>query len=177
MDALAPFRIPISALKADSDSFKWEIGPDFFALFDEEHQPPRGNFKVVMELERTGLLVTLDFNVKGSLQTTCDRCMVPIEMKLENEFQLIVKFGNPDESTDEVIFIDAESTGLNVGQSIYDFILLSIPISHRIPNCETLDNPPCDMSIVNYLNENKVDEVNPEEQKLLWEQLKKAIDN
>jgi uncharacterized metal-binding protein YceD (DUF177 family) len=177
MDALAPFRIPMSALKADSDSFDWAIGPDFFNLFDEEHQAPVGHFKVSMELERTGLLVTLDFDIKGSLQTTCDRCMVPIDMKVENTFELIIKFGDPEESTDEVIFIDPESPELNVGKSIYDFILLSIPISHRIPNCETLDNPPCDMSIVNYLNENKIEEVNPEEQNLLWDQLRKAIDN
>jgi uncharacterized protein len=177
MDALAPFRIPMSALKADSDSYQWEIGPDFFSVFDDEHQPPRGHFKVMMELEGTGHLVTLDFDIKGSIKTTCDRCMVPIDMKLDNQFQLIIKFGNPEESTDEVIFIDPESPDLNVGKSIYDFVLLSIPISHRIPNCETLDNPPCDMSIVQYLNENKVEEVNPEEQKLLWEQLKKAIDN
>jgi len=177
MDALAPFRIPMSALKADSDSFDWEIGSKFFAVFDDEHQPPRGNFKVRMELERTGLLVTLDFDIKGSLLTTCDRCMVPIDMKVESQFQLIVKFGEPEESTDEVIFIDTEDSELNVGKSIYDFILISIPISHRIPDCETLENPPCDMSIVNYLKENKVEPLTPEDPNRLWDELKKAIDN
>jgi uncharacterized metal-binding protein YceD (DUF177 family) len=103
--------------------------------------------------------------------------MVPIDMKVENRFQLIIKFGDPEESNDEVIFIDPESPDLNVGKSIYDFILLSIPISHRIPDCETLENPPCDMSIVKYLQENKVEELPPEDPNMLWDQLRKAIDN
>jgi len=33
------------------------------------------------------------------------------------------------------------------------------------------------MSIVNYLKENKVEEVTPEDPNLLWDQLRKAIDN
>lgn len=177
MDALAPFRIPMSALKADSESFDWTIGPEFFAVFDDEHQPPRGTFKVLMELERTGLLVTLDFDIKGKLQTTCDRCLVPIELPIDHQYQLIIKFGNPEESTDEVIFIDPEAPDLNVGKSIYDFVLLSIPISHRIPGCETMEIPPCDMSIVNYLKENKVEEIRTEDPNALWDDLRKAIDN
>ena len=35
MDALAPFRIPMSALKADSESFDWLVGPEFFTVFDD----------------------------------------------------------------------------------------------------------------------------------------------
>ncbi len=177
MDALAPFRIPMSALKADADSFDWDIESQFFAVFDDEHQPPEGNFKVLMDLERTGLLVNLDFKVKGMLKTTCDRCLAPIEMKVENQFQLVIKFGDPEDSTDEVIFIDPEAPDLNVGKSIYDFILLSIPFSHRIPDCDTLEHPPCDMSIVNYLQEHKVEELPPEDPDILWDELRKAIDN
>jgi uncharacterized protein len=177
MDALAPFRIPMSALKADSDSFDWEIGPPFFALFDDEHRPPAGQFKVELELERTGVLVTLEFKITGNITTTCDRCMVPIDLALINQFELIVKFGDPDNSTDEVIYLDPDSPGLNVAKSIYDFILLSIPISHRIPNCESLENPPCDMSILHYLKEHKIEEAPPENSGPLWDQLRNAIDN
>jgi uncharacterized metal-binding protein YceD (DUF177 family) len=177
MDALAPFRIPMSALKADSSSYEWNLGPEFFAAIDGEHEPPKGVFNVKMEMERTGGVITMDFVVVGNLSTTCDRCQVPIEMPIDHDYQLIVKFGDPAESTDEVIVLDSESADLNVGEIIYDFILLAIPISHRITECETLENPPCDMTIVRYLNENKVEQKDPEETLKLWDQLRKAIDN
>ena len=177
MDALAPFRIPMSALKADSASYDWKVGSDFFALFDDEHQPPRGNFEVTMELERSGHLITLDFQIIGKLETLCDRCMVPIEVPIDHDYQLIIKFGDPAESTDEVIVLDPDASELNVGSVVYDFILLSIPISHRLPGCETLENPPCDMTIVNYLNETKIEESAPKVNDQLWVELRKTIDN
>ncbi|HJW28787.1 MAG TPA: YceD family protein [Saprospiraceae bacterium] len=177
MDALAPFRIPMSALKADSASYDWDLGEAFFALFDEAHQPPKGQFHVELELERTGLLVTLNFSVKGMLHTTCDRCDTGIELPIEHEYQLVVKFGDPAESTDEVIFVEPEAAEWNVGKSIYDFILVSIPISHRIPNCESMENPPCDMSIVRFLNQTEMENKTPDVPNALWEQVRKAIDN
>lgn len=177
MDALAPFRIPMSALKADSSSYEWDLGQDFFALFDDEHEPPNGKFNVSMEMERTGGVITMDFVVDGHLVTTCDRCMVPIDMPINQDYQLIVKFGDPAESTDEVIVIDPDSPDLNVGKIIYDFVLISIPISHRIQDCETMENRPCDMSVVSYLEEKVNDQPDPEEPNELWDQLRNVIDN
>lgn len=177
MDALAPFRIPLSALKADSASYEWDLGPDFFTLFDQEHLPPTGWFSVQLDMEHTGGVTVLQFWIEGNLDTVCDRCTAPIAMPLENQYELLVKFGNPAESTDEVIVLDPEAPELNIGQVVYDFILLSIPISHRIPDCETLDPSPCDMSIVRYLSENHIVESPPKEGNPLWDDLKKAMDN
>jgi uncharacterized metal-binding protein YceD (DUF177 family) len=178
MDALAPFRIPVATLKADEASYEWGLGPEFLAIFDDEHEPVDGQFTVGMELHKAAGIATLEFSVDGSIQTTCDRCLVPLQLPIEAEYQLIVKFGDPNESTDEVVFIDPEASDLNVGQHIYDFILLSIPISHRIPDCETMENSPCDTSILSYLtqNENNIlpgddDDESP------WNEIKKVIDN
>ncbi len=177
MDALAPYRIPLSALKADSASYGWEVGPGFFTLFDEDHQPPKGTFAIQLELEHTGGVTVLDFQIEGKLDTLCDRCTAPIAMPIAGQYEILVKFGDPAESTDEVIVLDPEAPELNVGKTIYDFILLSVPISHRIPGCESMDPVPCDTSILNYLAETKQVENAPEEINPLWDDLKKAMDN
>jgi uncharacterized metal-binding protein YceD (DUF177 family) len=177
MDVLAPFRIPLSALKADSASFSWEIGRDFFGLFDDEHQPPDGSFSVGLELEHTGGITVLAFRIDGKLKTNCDRCTAPIELPIESEAEILVKFGNPAESTDEVIVLDPEAPELNVGKIIYDFILLSIPIRHLLEGCETLDPMPCDTSITQYLSASNETPSIPEVDNPLWDDLKKAMDN
>ena len=178
MDALAPFRIPAAILKADEASYEWKLGPEFLNLFDEEHEGVQGQFLVNMDLHREGGIAILEFIVQGMVDTTCDRCMVPIKMPIESDYQMIVKYGNPADSTDEVVFVDPDSPDLNVGKHIYDFILLSVPISHRIPGCEKLEDSPCDTSIISYLSQHQVDDpTTRDEGDSPWDDLKKVIDN
>lgn len=178
MDSLAPFRIPVATLKSDEASYSWELGPDFLAIFDDEHEPCQGQYFVDMELQRAAGITTLYFEVRGALETTCDRCLVPINMPFSADYQLVVKFGDPSESTDEVVFIDPDAPELNVGNHLYDFILLSIPISHRIPGCEQLENSPCDRTVLNYLAQHPPGENAPgNDGPSPWDDLKKVIDN
>ncbi|HUR30980.1 MAG TPA: DUF177 domain-containing protein [Saprospiraceae bacterium] len=177
MDALAPFRIPVASLKAEEARYNWELGPDFFKLFDDEHETEKGQFNVGMILNSTGTVTTLEFQVSGVVQTFCDRCLVPIEIPISGLYEIIVKFGDPKDTTDEVIFVDSEANGLNVGQLIYDFVLLSIPISRRIPGCDTMENPPCDMTILSYLSEKKDENNSIQGDDSPWGDLSKAIDN
>ena len=53
MDALAPFRIPAAVLKADEATYNWELGPDFLAIFDNEHELVKGQFLIEMNLRAT----------------------------------------------------------------------------------------------------------------------------
>lgn len=177
MDALAPFKIPIASLKADHARYTWELGSDFLKLFDDEHESEKGRFSVIMELTRTGLVTTLEFIISGIVDTICDRCTALIAMPIDSTYEIIVKFGDPADTTDEVIFIDPEAHGLNVGQHIYDFILLSIPISRRIPGCEDMENRPCDETVLAYLLEkNELNGKDPDDDSI-WEDLRKVTDN
>ena len=178
MDALAPFRIPVATLKADQASFEWKLGPEFLALFDDQHETEKGKFTVTMELQRSAGIATLYFLIKGLVDTPCDRCLAAIQLPVEGEYQIIVKFGDPAETTDEVVFVHPESSDLNVGNHIYDFILLSIPISRRIPGCDTSAIPPCDMAVLSYLSKkNENDNPDGGNDDSPWDDLKKVIDN
>lgn len=178
MDALAPFRIPVATFKEDHASFEWCLGPDFLALFNEQPDIEKGVFNVTMNLNRSAGIATLYFLVNGNVETPCDRCLASIELPLESEYEIIVKFGDPKETTDEVIFVHPESADLNIGSHIYDFILLSIPVIHRIPGCESSSNPPCDVTVLSYLTKNEEIE-NPKkgDEESPWDNLKNVIDN
>ena len=177
MDALAPFRIPAAALKADQATYQWSLGSDFLALFDEEHEGITGQFTVQLDLDRSGGFNTADFRIMGQVKTTCDRCAVPIDLPVESDYQVMIKHGNPDESTDEVIFIEEDAPVFQVGKIIYDFVMLSVPISHRIPGCDQMENAPCDFSILNYLNQHQPEEEKGNDDDSPWQDLKNIVDN
>lgn len=176
MDALASFRIPLAVLKSDETSLQWQLGPDFLAIFDQEHPPLPARFDVCLEVMRIAGVITLDFLVNGVLETPCDRCLADLELDFSAEYQVVVKFGDPAESTDEVIFIDPDAPEINIGELIYDFALLSIPVSHRIPNCENLDPSPCDWSVLSHISdESSTDSGNEPDSP--WDQLRNALEN
>lgn len=178
MDALAPFRIPVATLKSDQASFEWSLGPEFLVLFNDQPDVEKGHFEVTMNLHRSSGIVTLYFRINGIVDTPCDRCMAPIQMPVEGEYDIIIKFGDPKETSDEVIFVHPEASDLNVGSHIYDFILLSIPISRRIEGCDSSPNPPCDMTVLSYISklEDKIDPASDDDESP-WDDLKKVIDN
>ena len=149
----------------------------FLKIFKEDQDTENGRFEVNMNLLKSSGVITLDFQVEGVIETLCDRCLVKIEMPVAGQYEIIVKFGDPAETTDEVIFIEPESHELNVASLVYDFILLSIPISRRIPDCENLSNPPCDMTVLAYLSQNNNNKSSEGDDDLLWGDLKKVIDN
>ncbi|MEO5905545.1 MAG: DUF177 domain-containing protein, partial [Saprospiraceae bacterium] len=145
---------------------------------DDEHDAEKGHFKVSMDLTKAGTVTTITFQIEGIVETPCDRCLAPIEMPVKGEYGIIVKFGDPAESTDEVIVIDPEAHSLNVGKHIYDFVLLSIPISRRVPGCEKRSNPPCDMIVLAYLLKKEENNDSPKgDDDSLWGDLRKVIDN
>lgn len=178
MDVLAPYRIPAAILKRDSATYDWELDQNFLAIFDEDHEGISGQFSVNMELYREAGVISLMFSVTGKVNTSCDRCMAPIEMPIASEFELLVNFGDPEDSTDEVLFVSHDIQKLDLGKHIYDFILLSVPIRQRVPGCENMDNSPCDKTVLAYIKENNIEKLPKADDKgSIWDDLKNVIDN
>lgn len=177
MDILGAFRIPVSALRADETAYSWTLGPEFFTTLDEDHPAPDGQFRAKLVLHRTAGVATMDFLIEGEYNTACDRCTAPITLPVAGEYQVIVKTGDPDDSTDEVIFLDPEETAFSVAQLVYDFALLSIPIMHRLDGCETMDPSPCDDSVLDHLKKIEEESRSREREGSPWDDLKNAFDN
>ena len=102
---------------------------------------------------------------------------VPIKLPVSADYQLLVNYGDPAQSTDEVVFLEHDAPDFNAGKHIYDFILLSVPISQRIPNCETMEDSPCDSTVLSYLTENQVDEKPIGDKDSPWDDLKNVLEN
>jgi uncharacterized metal-binding protein YceD (DUF177 family) len=81
---------------------------------------------------------------------------------------LVIKTGNPEESTDQILVINEGDAGADVSHYLFEFITLALP-NRRVP-CEIDDEVECDEETKLKLEENSVQESEPNP---IWEKLNK----
>ncbi|HMQ05732.1 MAG TPA: DUF177 domain-containing protein [Saprospiraceae bacterium] len=165
MEALSHFSIPFKGLKDGIHRLVFEVEDSFFHYFSND-EIQSGHFQVVLHLDKRPSISILAFELEGKCNVFCDRCLAPIHLPVRGQFQLLLKPGEPDDSTDEVMFIKPETSYLSLAQIIYEYIMLSIPMI-KTYNCD-LENPkPCDVSVLEKIKDKE--EHNPSG--TLWEGL------
>ena len=146
MDPLSHFSIPFKGLKDGIHELTFEVDDSFFRHFENE-VVTSGKFNVYLRLDKKPSVSILKFSLEGYCNVLCDRCLTPIQLPVNKEYQLLLKPGEPDDSNDEVLFIKADISTLSVAQVIYEYIILSVPII-KVYDC-VVENPrPCDMSVL-----------------------------
>lgn len=150
MNAFAPYSIPIQGLKVGVHHYQFLIERDFFALYEASPiQEGKINFEINFEKRANMLLI--DFEFEGSIRAECDRCTAMIDLPIQDERQLIVKYGEAEgEEEDEVVFISREASEFNLAQYLYEFTILALPIRNTY-DCQENPNPPCNWEILDFL--------------------------
>ena len=102
MKALKEFIIPFVGLKIGKHHFEYKVEQTFFEYFEyEDFNDVKIN--VSLELEKKTTLLELHFKFSGWVNVNCDLTNEPYNQTIENEFDLVVNFG--DEFNDENIDI------------------------------------------------------------------------
>ncbi len=148
MKRLVEFTLPIQGLKNGVHEYDFHIERTFFAEF-EASPVSEGEVDVHMTLDRHSDMLVFDFELSGTVRTECDRCLAEIDLPIESETQLVVKFSEEKEDLDdELVFIHPETSELNVAEYIYEYIVLAMPIIRSVEGCEEEENPPCDFGML-----------------------------
>lgn len=150
MDPFLPYSIPIQGLKIGIHRFKYTLDSAFFRHF-EGSPIAEGYMQAELQLDKRSDMLLLDFQIKGYINAECDRCTAPIHLPLEDERQLVVKYGDAEgEEDDEVVFISREAPEFNVAPYLYEFAVLAMPITNTY-DCAGEPNPPCNFDVLKYL--------------------------
>ncbi len=89
---------------------------------------------VTMDMEKQSTMLVLHFEVSGNITVPCDRCSDELEVDLEGNYRLIVKFSDDDAiDTDEIIYLTSSEHQIDVEDFIYQFIHLSAPAKRVHP--------------------------------------------
>ena len=142
MKALKEFIIPFVGLKIGKHHFEYKVKQTFFEYFEyEDFNDVKIN--VSLELEKKTTLLELHFKFSGWVNVNCDLTNEPYNQTIENEFDLVVNFG--DEFNDEnidILIIPHGTYEISIQQYIYELIILAVPIKRLHPGVEdgTLDS-------------------------------------
>ncbi len=107
------------------------------------------------------------FHFKGTMQLICDRCLDEYAQPILGDFRLVVKYGEKkEEISDELVTIPYEESYLDIGQYVYEFIRLMIPMKRIHPDDED-GNKACNIEMLKKLETFEKTETDPR-----WDVLK-----
>ena len=161
---LAKYDIDIYGLQHKQYVYDFESGSAFFEEIDQE-LVSGGDFKTHLILNKSETMMILDFEIKGTIELTCDRSLDLFDEPIDLKERLILKFGNREEVyTDEMEVIKADATRINVSNHIFEYVALAMPMKRLHPRFRDGDND--DEEVLVYSSENKEESIDPRWAKL-----------
>jgi uncharacterized metal-binding protein YceD (DUF177 family) len=164
--------VQFGGLSVGLHDFEFDVNDAFFKNI-ENSDIQTAQLQVNATLTKQNNLLQMHFSIEGTVGLDCDRCLKSFDYPIEAEEDLVIKHGNPDESTDEILVIPEGQDEFDVSQYLYEYATLAIP-ARRVP-CE-LDEKRfiCDAETLNKLDNLAIDTQKDEEpNNPMWEQLNK----
>ncbi|MEJ0032264.1 MAG: DUF177 domain-containing protein [Bacteroidota bacterium] len=85
-------------------------------------------------LDKHETFIDADFSITGKARLVCDRSLEPFEEPVKVHKKIMFKYGpEPTELSDEIVVITRDQDQLELGQYMYEFISLEIPIKKLHP--------------------------------------------
>lgn len=148
MKVLSDYKVPFAGLSVKQHDFKFYLGNEFFEQF-EYSEIEKADINVNTILDRQSSMMVFHFHLNGQVFTNCDRCMRALEIPIDFEERLVVKFGEePGHSDEEIFVVGPHEHIIDVSQFLYEYAHLAMP-SRRLCG----DESECDQDVLNKLRE------------------------
>ncbi len=152
MKPLKDYYIPFLGLKQGKHEFEFHLTDKFFEVF-ELSEIGRADIMVKMELEKQSTMMIATFDLNGAVQVVCDHCGDDMEMPIEGQHKLIIKYGDETNDTDdEVLILGPSEYELNISHYLYEYTHLALPAKHEHAREED-----CNQEVIKVLEKHKVD--------------------
>jgi uncharacterized protein len=160
VNKLKQYGIQFSGLKEGKHDFEFEIGKDLFDAFDNS-EILDADIVIRVNFEKHTSNLSLEFDIQGIIQTTCDRCLDPIDLEIDYSPKLYVNFGDETSDltdVDDTMILARTEDTLELAKHFYDYICLNIPIQKYHPDNEdgsTTCNAEMIKKLQNYMSDNE----------------------
>lgn len=166
------YRINILGLNLTIHQFHYEFGNEFFGKYDKG-LVSEGKFTVDVTLDKRETFLETEFKIVGSVRLVCDRSLDEFDYPIDITRKIIFKYGDQEmEVSEDVMMIPHGTDSLEVGQYIYEFIALAVPMKKLHPRYQDESDEEGIIYSSDSNEEKKEDEIDPR-----WEMLKKLNKN
>lgn len=130
------YNISLKNLSLGNHTYEYELDNKFFDAIDGE-EVRKGKVNVKVNVRRTSSTFDFNFDIKGVVKVPCTRCLDDMNLDVDTNNRLVVKFGEEySEESDEIVIIPEDEGEINIAWFLYEFIALTIPIKHVHPTGE-----------------------------------------
>lgn len=171
MKSLRNFSIPFTGLKLGKHQFEYIINDAFFNEF-EYSLVKKADLNCQVELERQETMIILNFQITGTIDANCDRCLAQYPQQVDIREQQVAKFSEEEIGEDEeIIVLTKNDHEINIAGLIYEYINVALPF---ITVCDNEGKTPfCDKEMLDSLNKLSANTEQSEQADPRWDALKK----
>ncbi|MDB5124910.1 MAG: hypothetical protein JWP94_3039 [Mucilaginibacter sp.] len=171
MKSLKDFSIPFTGLKLGKHQFEYAVTDAFFDQFDYS-LVKKANLQCKVELERQETMLILNFDISGTIDANCDKCLAQYPQQVDIHEQQVAKFSEEALGEDEeIIVLTKNDHEINIAGLIYEYINVAMPF---ITVCGNEGNTPyCDKEMLESLNKLTANTEQNENTDPRWDVLKK----
>ncbi|MBB1149063.1 MULTISPECIES: DUF177 domain-containing protein [unclassified Myroides] len=133
MNTEKTYSISFIGLKNGEHTFEYQVDSNFFKHYNyDDFNSIQANISVLLNKKAT--LLEINLKAKGIANVPCDVTNEDFDLPIENEFNLIVKFGEEfNNDHDEVLIVPFNEYEVNLTQYIYELVALAIPVKRVSP--------------------------------------------
>lgn len=168
------YQVNIIGLSNKAHHFTYRLDDAFFEEYGK-NVISHGDFQADVTLDKRETFIEASFKIKGKAGLVCDRSLRTFDEPLNIDRKIVFKYGEEEaEVSDEIMIIHRDRDSLELGQYLYEFIVLALPMKKLHPDLRKEEEDDDSESAVNgkmvYSSEAETpkDEIDPR-----WEKLKK----
>ena len=156
------YAVRISGLGDGEHDFLFELDQQFFVLFEHpDIKDGKVEAKVIFE-KKAGILA-LRFSLTGEVEVICDRCLEAFKTGISSRQTIYVKWGEEiGEIEDDVLIVGRDEHEIEVGQYLYEFIILALPYQRIHPE-DADGNSTCNPEMLKKLEAHQAQETDQSE--------------
>ena len=173
MKILKKFTINYAGLADGEHFFDFFIDNKFFDFF-KYSLIDQAKIEVELKLIKFLDSLELNFSINGAVQVPCDLCLDEFDLPITSNEKINVKIVKnlPDEDDPNLLYKLEGENSINVAESIYELITLSLPMRKVHPQNEDGQSL-CNPSMIKYLDQKTTFSENDNESNPVWDELKK----
>ncbi len=127
------YHVDIVGLSNTAHGYDFELGAAFFEAYGKGGSEG-GAFRAHLVLDKRETFIDALFTITGNAALVCDRSLEPFDFPVDVQAKMVFKYGEePGEVNEELTIIAYDQASLDVGQLMYEYILLALPMKRLHP--------------------------------------------